>query len=275
MTRRDRMVLGVVVLAAGLAAFWFLALGPKREDAKKLTDQVSAQQGRLSTAQSDLAQSQAARNAYKTNYSTVARLGKAVPADDDVPSLVYQLERTAEGAGVDFRSIKVSGGGSSATPAPPPPSSTSSAGSKSGTAAATTAQPAASPTQGASAGLPPGSSVGAAGFPTMPFSFQFDGSFFQLANFFDRLERYVVSGKTGVDVTGRLLQIDGISLNAAGSGFPHMTASVAATAYLLPATQGSTNGATPNAPASGGAQPVSTKSGASPTAPATVTGPVK
>jgi hypothetical protein len=273
-TRRDRIVLGVVVAAAALAAFWFLVLGPKRDDAKKLTDQVSAQQTRLSTAQSNLAQSQAARSAYKTNYSTVARLGKAVPADDDVPSLVYQLARTSEGAHVDFRSIKVSGGGSSGTPTPPTPSP--SPGGKSGAATATpVATPTPSATQGASVGLPPGSSVGPAGFPTMPFSFQFDGSFFQLATFFNRLESYVVSGPTGVDVTGRLLQIDGISLNAAASGFPHMTASVAATAFLLPATQGATNGATPNAPAAGGPQPVSAKSTAPPTAPATATGPIK
>jgi hypothetical protein len=187
---------------------------------------------------------------------------------------VYQLARTAEGAHVDFRSIKVSGGGSSGTPAPPSPSS--SAASKSGAASASTTTPAASPTQGASAGLPPGSSVGPAGFPTMPFSFEFDGSFFQLATFFNRLERYVVSGPTGVDVTGRLLQIDGISLNAAAGGFPHMTASVAATAYLLPATQGATGGASPTAPTAGGkSQPVSAKPTASPTAPATATGPIK
>jgi hypothetical protein len=269
-TRRDRIVLGVVVAAAALAAFWFLVLGPKRDEAKKLTDQVAVQQTRLSSAQSNLAQSQAARSAYKTNYSTVARLGKAVPADDDVPSLVYQLARTSEGAHVDFRSIKVSGGGSSGTPTPPTPSP--SAGGKSALASTPAATPA---TQGASAGLPPGSSVGPAGFPTMPFSFEFDGSFFQLATFFNRLERYVVSGRTGVDVTGRLLQIDGISLNAAASGFPHMTASVAATAYLLPATQGATGGATPNAPAAGASQPVSAKSTASPTAPATATGPIK
>jgi hypothetical protein len=85
-----------------------------------------------------------------------------------------------------------------------------------------------------------------------------------------------VSRPSGVDVTGRLLQIDGISLNAAAAGFPHMTASVAATAYLLPATQGATNGATPSSPPAGGSsQPVKTQSNASPTAPATATGPIK
>ena len=45
----------------------------------------------------------------------------------------------------------------------------------------------------------------------MPFSFTFQGSFFRLADFFHRLERYIVPRHDDVDVTGRLLMIDGIS----------------------------------------------------------------
>ena len=42
----------------------------------------------------------------------VARLGKAVPADDDVRSLLVQLDSAAKRAKVDFRSITLSGGAS-------------------------------------------------------------------------------------------------------------------------------------------------------------------
>ena len=241
---------------------------------------MSAQQSRLSTAQSGLSASQAARSGYKTNYETVASLGKAVPADDDVPSLVYELARTSDSSKVDFRSIKLAGGGSSTPPPPSTNSGSANSGKSGGGQSALNSQPASKQstgaTQGASAGLPPGSAVGPAGFPTMPFTFQFEGSFFHLGGFFSKLERYVVVNPSGVDVTGRLLQIDGISLNAAASGFPHMTASVAATAYLLPATQGLTNGASPGSPpASGGSQPVNSTGATPPTTPATATGPVK
>ena len=51
---------------------------------------------------------------YKTNYATLARLGKAVPADDDVRSLIVQLEATAERSGVDFQQIEL--GDTSAAP---------------------------------------------------------------------------------------------------------------------------------------------------------------
>src|SRR4029453_5945066 len=76
----------------------------------------------------------------------------------------------------------------------------------------------AAPTQAATAALPPGAVVGPAGLSTMPFSFSFEGSFFLLADFFTRIDRYIKPRRSSVDVRGRLLLINGISLNAAGSG---------------------------------------------------------
>jgi hypothetical protein len=106
----------------------------------------------------------------------------------------------------------------------------------------------------------------------MPFSFTFDGNFFRLSTFLTRLERYISARRRAVDVRGRLLLINGISLTAATSGFPKMTAAIAAQAYLLPADQGLFNGATAQAPAAGAQQPTSSSGGsASPAAPATVT----
>ena len=54
-----------------------------------------------------------------------------------------------------------------------------------------------------------------------------------------------------------------------------MKASVAATAYLLPADQGLTNGATPSAPPAGSAQPVKNTSTTGATPPAATAGAVK
>jgi hypothetical protein len=115
--------------------------------------------------------------------------------------------------------------------------------------------------------------VGQAGLNTMPFSFAFQGDFFRLSDFLAKLERYIRPNGSTVDVQGRLLLIDGISLNAAAGGFPRMKASIAATAYLLPASQGLFAGASPQGPsAATTSQPVAQSSGASasPTAPATV-----
>lgn len=250
MTQRDRIAIIVVASVALLATFWIGILGPKRGEAAKLGKELRTEQSRLEQARSELQTYKAARSRYSTNYSAVARLGKAVPADDDVPSLVYQLESTAKHDSVDFHSIKLTpkGGASSAAP--------------SGNAPAT---------QSAVAALPPGASVGAAGFPTMPFSFTFEGNFFRLSSFFARLENFIDSDQQRIDVSGRLLTVDGISLTSAPRGFPTMRASVAATAYLLPEDQGPAAGATPQGP-SNPAAPSGTP-GTPATTPATAIGP--
>jgi hypothetical protein len=282
-TTRDRIALTVVIAAVLVGGFWFLVLGPQRSKASKLGSQLNKEQQRLTSAQSDVAQSRAARAEYSRNYATVARLGKAVPSSDDVPSLVYQLSSTAQATGVDFRTIKLQNASSgataapaSATPAPAPSpgkgstSSTPASGSSGSTPAA--GSNGAAP---ASATLPPGAVVGPAGFPTMPFSFTFEGSFFRLSSFFSRLESQIQSARGKLSVRGRLLTIDGLSLTASGQGFPHMKAAVAATAYLLPADEGLTNGATPSTPPAGSSQPVKSTTTTGATPPAAAAGAVR
>ncbi|MDQ6750548.1 MAG: type II secretion system protein GspM [Actinomycetota bacterium] len=274
MTSRDRIVVAVVAVVALLLGYWFLILGPKRDQAQKLSSQVSQAQQTRDAAVADAAASRAAQTQYPSNYATVARLGKAIPADDDVPSLVYQLSTVSQAAHIDFRTVKLStsaGGGSNAPPAAT--SGGSSAPASGGTA--TSAAPAAA-AQSATAGLPPGAVVGPAGLPTLPFSFTFDGGFFHLSNFFARLDALIAARKSSVDVRGRLLTVDGISLAEGRGGFPDMTATVAATAFLVPASEGTTNGATPGAPAQAVPQSVSnpgSSRGATAT-PATLVAPV-
>jgi hypothetical protein len=104
----------------------------------------------------------------------------------------------------------------------------------------------------------------------MPFSFTFEGSFFHLSDFFGSLNNLVGLRKVAVDVRGRLLMVDGIALSASPQGFPHMKASVAATAFLVPRDEGTTNGATPSGPAAGAnAKSVSTGGGSASATPPT------
>jgi len=292
-TQRDRIVLLVVAAVVALGAFYMLGLKPKREEAAKLGKDVDKAQKRVETARADIAAGEAARASYAANYATVARLGKAVPTDDDVPSLVYQLDSTAQHTGVDFRSVKLTSG--SGTPTPPANAAQGAAattdkakgdsssggdkpsepsggqkGDQSGHSASQPASTPAAPTQAATAALPPGAVVGPAGLSTMPFMFTFEGSFFRLSDFMTRLERYIRPRRSGVDVRGRLLLINGISLNAAADGFPAMKASIAAQAYLLPANQGLFDGATPQSPGQpGAATPANSNGSTPPVAPAT------
>jgi Tfp pilus assembly protein PilO len=240
MTTRDRLIIVAVALMAALGGFWFLALAPKHKEAAALQVQTDAATRKLSDAQQLAARARQAKAGYADDYAEVATLGKAVPQSDALPSLLYQLQSAAHNARIDFRSLNVSGSGAPAAAAATPAAATA-AGATSGATAApsstSTTTPAtgstATATQAATAALPPGASVGAAGFPTMPFSFVFNGSYFDLERFLDDVQGFVRVKGQRVSVTGRLLSVDAFSLTAGPGGFPRVKASMTATAYVL------------------------------------------
>ena len=252
MTARDRIVIVIVIALAAVIGGWLMVIQPKRNEASKLGTQITAAQSQLNAARAQVAQGEAARSSFARDYASLARLGEAVPADDNVPSLIYQLQAAASSARVDFRTLELDGS----------PSSASTVTSSSATQANT-------------ATLPPGASVGPAGFPTEPFTFSFQGNFFHLANFFQRLQRFVVATNKRVSVSGRLMTLNAITLNAAPAGFPQITASISATTYIVPANEGLLNGATPGGPSTTGAQPVSGTSSSTPASTAVVTPTVR
>ena len=109
-------------------------------------------------------------------------------------SLLVQINSAADGSKVDFRTISLGGAGAAPRRRRRHPG---------GERRRERTTP------------PPGSStVGTAGFSTMPFTFKFKGSFFNLGTFFNRLDRFVEVKNQGVDVTGRLLLLNSISLRA-------------------------------------------------------------
>lgn len=226
------------VVAAALVSFLFFhfALAPKRKEAAEIKVKVTKAQDELAAARVLLATNQQARSGFREAYTRVVRLGKAVPGDDDVRSLVVQLDHAAKRTDVDFQSINVGGSTSTAAAAP-------------ASAPATATQ------------LPPGATVGPAGFPVMPFSFGFRGQFFRLGKFFQRLDAFVKANNRNLGVTGRLLTVDSLKLEPDAAGFPNIKATVEATSYLVSPLEGPTGGATASgpagatAPAPGGAAP--------------------
>ena len=293
MTTRDRTVLAALAALGLLAAFWFLGINPKRSEVKKLDANVEAAEMSLAAARQEADQFAKDRLAFPTAYTAMVRLGKAVPKDPDVPSLVVQLEHAAKDAGVNFRTVKfaqeAAGGASaaattappapptpapstgttgateSATPAPggatgaaspPPPatSGTSTATSASATATATAAP--ASATQAAT--LPLGTVVGPAQLPIMKANLTFQGSFFKMADLIHNVRVLVKRQDRQLLVSGRLLTLDGVAFEKGDEGFPQVKVTFATTAYLLPVTQGLLAGASPQGPAGAAPTPVST-----------------
>jgi len=248
-TKNKTLLIAVVAAAAATAAFWFLALAPKREEAASLEGQIATKKTEIETSQQTLAGYKVSKANYGKNYASVVRLGKAVPEDDDVRSLLVQLDAEAGGTHVDFRTVTIGG------------TSTANAADQDA-AGATGAAP------------PPGAvSVGSAGFAAMPFTFSFRGSFENLSSFFARMERFVTLRNEQLNVTGRLLRLETLDLQVDQDGFPNIRAQIGANSYLVPETQGLTAGATAQGPAATpAATPAPAGGSAVPTTPATVTG---
>jgi len=184
MKSRDRLVLTIVGVAALAAAFWFLALAPKRERASALAAQVTRAEVRRDAATAKADHAAHAKAGYAADYATVARLGKAVPPKADVPSLVFQIESAARAAKVDFRKVTVED-----MPAIAPGTSDAS------TSTSTTS-----------------------GISPTPVTFTFEGSFFGLQRMLREIGRFArVKGST-VSVSGRLLTLDQVKLSAGRAG---------------------------------------------------------
>ena len=251
MTARDRIVIVIVLALGAIAAGWFFVVSPKRSQASNLSSQVSSEQSQLTSAENLVAAGMSARRAFAGQYTQLAKLGEAVPPDDDIPSLIVQVQAAAQAAHVSFKGLQLTGGGSSSS------SSTSSSSSSANGAAAAAA----------AAALPPGASVGAAGLPTEQFTVTLSGNYFNLSHFFNSLESFVVNVNGTLTIRGRLMTINAINLVPGPNGFPQITATVSATTYIVPPTQGATGGATPAGPAAG-TQSQTPASGSSSTPPA-------
>jgi Tfp pilus assembly protein PilO len=242
---------GVIVAMVGVAllaiVFWMVLLSPKREEADSLGVEVENLQSSLSLHQAEADRAEEARAEFPVNYQQLVVLGKAVPGDDDTPSLLVQLNRIAEGADVTFRDLALEA--ASGEPAPVPEASAASS--------------AVSPTEVAASTLPLGAAIGPAGLGVMPYTLTFDGEFFKIADFIKGLDSLVETENAKVSVNGRLLTINGFSLEAApNKSFPALEATFSVSTYLTPPEQGVTGGATPASP--GTAVQVATTTGGTP-----------
>jgi Tfp pilus assembly protein PilO len=267
--RRSELTIVLSLVVIGLmVAFWMVVLGPKRERAASLKDDVVQLQSQLTEAQQAAAAGAQERKSFPVDYRKLVVLGKAVPEDGDQASLLVQLQQIADRSGVGFQSIDLADAAST-TPTAPSTSSTdtSSTGttspSSSGSSAAVPSEPTAA-TEASAATLPIGASVGPAGLPVMPYDLKFTGQFFQIADFLKRLDAMVRTAHGAVNVNGRLLTVDAFTLAPIEAGtdsvslVPTLTADLSVTTYLTPADQGITAGATPTAPAPAITTPAST-----------------
>ncbi len=175
-----------------------------------------------------------------------------MPNEDDTASLLVQVNHIAKQAGVRFSTLALSSesGGEEAT-----------ATTESTPAPQSTVANPISPTEVAASTMPLGATIGPAGLGVMPYTLDFSGNFFQIADFIKGLDSLVETQKEEVAVDGRLLTINGFSLSSGKDGLPSLEATFSVTTYLTPPGQGLTGGASPESPEGAEALPASATTG--------------
>ena len=304
MSDRDRKLLLAVVPVFIIVVYWFLLLAPKREQASTAAAALTKQEKRLETNRAKMAAASSAKGDFRNEYTQIVRLGKAIPAKVDMPSLLVQLDAAAKGTGIQFTRIAtgdrttvatapaasagspapgttpVQAGGQTAQSGPGQTTESannaqatanqaSTAASQSGVDAttSTTARPGGLPIGGGAASTTATGTAASApvGLETVPLDMEFVGDFFHLADFFHDIKRFVHVVNNDVLVNGRLVTIESVKYTSDPQLFPRLRAEITATVYLSPKVQGATAGATPQGPAT---TPASTTTPAPSTTPA-------
>lgn len=248
MSSTNRVIAAMLVIAVLAAAFWMLLLSPKRDELSKLETRISEEEVSLAQSRSEVASGLEARKAFPDEYQQLVVLGEATPTESETASLLVQLNTIAKRSHVKFVTFQLKPGsteGAVATEAAPVEST------------GTGAYPSA--TEVAASTLPLGATIGSAGLAVMPYTLKFEGDFFHIASFIRGLDSMVKTKDAAVDVTGRLITINGFNLTANQSvGFPRLTGTFTVTTYLVPPGQGLTGGATPTGPEATGTQVAAT-----------------
>lgn len=241
-------IVAMLVVVAVAVGFWMLLLSPKRDEAAKLGKEIEQVEASLAQHQAEVAEAEEARKQFPADYQQLVVLGKAVPGDDDVASLLVQMTAVSERADVDFRNIQLN-----------------SSGGEGEAAAASSSGGLVSPTEAEASLLSLGATIGPAGLAVMPYTINFNGTFFEVADFVKEIDSLVKTNPDGVVVNGRLVTIDGFSLGAdPNNGFPALEASFAVTTYLTPPGESGLGEEAPETLGAETATPAATTTGGAP-----------
>lgn len=286
MTDRDKKLLAIFAVVILLGGYWFLVLGKKRSAVAEAEQEKVAAQHTLDDAKNAVAAGNREKKRYPVSYSRVVRLGKAIPDEADLASLIVQVNDISDDTGVRFQSLVISdaaAGTAGATGATGVATTCGEGGATGATAAAATPTGTTGPTQAntgvgqavnnandaardsssqssrsaeaeqeqaekcAAAPTLTDLAAASAGLQLTSFKFKFKGSFFDLHKVIRRLMGMVEAREGKVKVTGRLLQIN--SVNMTSGSFPDLEAEVDMTGYVLPDSTSLTAGGTPSGPA--------------------------
>lgn len=105
MKKRDIGILiglGVVVL---VVAWYFLIISPKKEEAATKASEYNAEKASYDESLAKVQRIDEERSAAKQAAGDLLKLNKLVPPDSQVPSMIVEMQSTADSAGIKFMKI--------------------------------------------------------------------------------------------------------------------------------------------------------------------------
>ncbi len=105
MTRKLRFAIAGIGLVVIVFLAWFLLLDPLRGDIRATSETIEAEQIKLATAQTKLAQAEVTRAEGRQNQARLLELAKMVPSSAEMPSLLLQIQDLADQSGIEFISV--------------------------------------------------------------------------------------------------------------------------------------------------------------------------
>lgn len=246
-TRKWSLLAAVLVLAI-LAAGWFLLVAPKRTEAAEIKDQTASQEQANASLVQKLNVLKAQQADLPKQRAILANLRTNIPDNPSLPSLVRDLTAAGRKVGVSIDSM-----------APSPPVAVVVAPT---VVAAPPAAETTSETEGASesaseTGTTPAPVAAAPAAPSLyqvPLALDVTGSYFELEQFVNRLERlkrsFLVSGFTLAPAAGTESSAGATVPNAAAPG--DLTLTLQGRVFLAPAPVATTTQPATVAPATAG-----------------------
>ena len=105
MSHKVRLLLVALALLVVVVLCWFFLLNPLRGDITATNDSIQVERTKLSAAQAKLAQAQGTREEGEKNQARLVELAKIVPASEELPSLLLQIQDLADQSGIAFIAV--------------------------------------------------------------------------------------------------------------------------------------------------------------------------
>jgi len=105
MSRRLRLWLGAAAIVLVALLVFFLVINPIRGDISQLEADIEAEEARIEAALAEIAKAEDTKNEGRRNQARILELAKLIPVEQEIPSLILEIQDLADKAGIDWIQI--------------------------------------------------------------------------------------------------------------------------------------------------------------------------